>query len=105
MFQQLKNILGIKPTEDFDALVKDGAQIIDVRSKDEFNSGHVKGSINIPLQELSNQIGRIKKDKPVIVCCASGMRSGSAKDLLQSSGFTVINGGGWEGLSKKINKK
>jgi phage shock protein E len=105
MFQQLKNILGIKPSEDFDALVKQGAQIIDVRSKEEFNTGHIKGSINIPLQELVSHTGKIKKDKPVIVCCASGMRSASAKGMLQAKGFTVFNGGGWTSLSVKINQR
>lgn len=102
MFEQLKKMLGMQPPEDFAALVKAGAQIIDVRTREEFNSGHVKGSLNIPLQNLSAQLNKISKAKPVIVCCASGMRSGSAKTVLQSKGYTVYNGGGWTSLQRKI---
>lgn len=101
MLKLLRNLLG-GSTEDFGTLIKDGAQIIDVRSREEFSSGHLKGSLNIPLQELPRQLNKIRKEKPVIVCCASGMRSGSAKDLLQSKGYTVYNGGGWTGLERKL---
>jgi phage shock protein E len=101
MLQQLKNLFKGN-SEDFGALIREGAQIIDVRSKEEFNGGHLKGSVNIPLQDLSRQLAKIKKEKPVIVCCASGMRSGSAKDLLQSKGYKVYNGGGWSSLERKL---
>ena len=88
---------------DYAALVKEGAQIIDVRSTGEFASGHIKGSINIPLQVLGNNLSKIKKDKPVITCCASGMRSASAKNMLLSKGYTsVYNGGGWTSLNRKL---
>jgi len=88
---------------DYAALVKEGAQIIDVRSTGEFASGHIKGSINIPLQVLGNNLSKIKIDKPVITCCASGMRSASAKSLLLSKGYTsVYNGGGWTSLNRKL---
>jgi phage shock protein E len=103
MFQQLKNLFGGK-AEDFAALVKAGAQVIDVRSREEFSGGHLKGSVNIPLQELPRQLTKIKKEKPVIVCCASGMRSGSAKDLLKLKGYTVYNGGGWSSLERKLKE-
>lgn len=103
MFEQLKKMLGVQPSEDFAALVKAGAQIVDVRTREEFNGAHLKGSVNIPLQNLSAQLGKISKEKPVIVCCASGMRSGSAKTILQSKGYTVYNGGGWSSLKKKIS--
>jgi phage shock protein E len=102
MFDQLKKILGVQPPEDFAALVKGGAQIIDVRSKEEYSSGHLKGSVKIPLQSLQGQLNKISKEKPVIVCCASGMRSGSAKSVLQAKGYTVYNGGGWTSLERKI---
>jgi phage shock protein E len=101
MFKQLRNLLG-GSAEDFGALIKEGAQVIDVRSRDEYSSGHIKGSVNIPLQELSRQLNKIKKEKPVIVCCASGMRSSSAKDLLRSKGYVAYNGGGWTSLERKI---
>lgn len=103
MLNTIKNIFGIGPSADFKELVKNGAQIIDVRTRGEYASGHVKGSINIPLNELSSNIKKLKKDKPIITCCASGMRSASAKSTLQSLGFTEVhNGGGWMSLNGKI---
>lgn len=89
-------------TVDYNALIKSGAAIIDVRTPAEYKNGHIKGSINIPLQVLDKNIGKVNKDKPVITCCASGMRSGSAKSLLKSKGFDVYNGGGWMSLQQKL---
>ena len=104
MIESLKNLFGLGPGVNFSELKARGAQIIDVRSKDEYEGGHIKGSVNIPLPTLSNQLSRIKKDMPVITCCASGMRSATAKSILQSNGYTeVYNGGGWSGLHKKLN--
>lgn len=102
MLKKLGEMLGIKPEADFNELVKKGAQVVDVRSREEYASGHMKGSVNIPLPELQRSLAKISKNKPVIVCCASGMRSGSAKGLLQEKGFEVYNGGGWSGLQSKI---
>lgn len=104
MIQLIKNIFGIGPKTNYKELVQSGAQIIDVRTKQEFQGGHIKGSVNIPLQNLSNNLSKIKKDKPVITCCASGMRSASAKSILKSKGFSeVYNGGGWMSLQNKIS--
>ena len=84
-------------------LVAQGAQIVDVRTKAEFASGHIKGSINIPLQELEQGIKKLDFKKPVITCCASGMRSSAAKNFLKGKGFEqVVNGGGWMGLNRKL---
>lgn len=92
------------PATDYAELMKKGAQIIDVRTPAEFNDGHIKGSVNIPLDNLQKQLSKIKKNQPVITCCASGMRSGAAKQMLQASGYTeVYNGGGWAGLQNKLN--
>jgi len=103
MIDSLKQMLGFGPATDYHALLKKGAQIIDVRSPGEYQSGHIKGSVNIPLDVIGKQLSKIKKDKPVITCCASGMRSASAKQILKSSGFTeVYNGGGWIGLEGKL---
>lgn len=103
MLNSIKTALGFGPIADFKELVKNGAQIIDVRTRGEYASGHVKGSINIPLNELSSGIKKLKKDKPIITCCASGMRSSSAKATLLSLGFTEVhNGGGWMSLNGKV---
>lgn len=73
-----------------------GAVIIDVRTPGEYQGGHVKGSKNIPLDTISRRAKEIKNmNKPVILCCASGMRSGQATSMLKSAGVDCINGGGW----------
>ena len=102
MLQTLKNILGIGPKVDLGELIENGATIIDVRTRGEYSGGHIKGSLNIPLDQLSSNLKKIKsKDHPVITCCASGMRSGSAKNYLKSQGYTnVHNAGSWFNLRK-----
>lgn len=80
-----------------------GAIIIDVRSQGEFAGGHIKGAKNIPLNEIGNKINDIKKlNKPVIACCASGMRSSKATSILKQNGIDAINGGGWQSLQNKL---
>lgn len=104
MISKLKELLGIKPAPDYVQLLKEGGVIIDVRSSAEFADGHIKGSKNIPLQTLTVNLNKLKnKDRPVITCCATGMRSASARSILRSKGFTqVYNGGGWTSLNNKI---
>ena len=101
----LKNLFGLGTPTDYAQLVAEGATIIDVRSPREYSGGHIKGSINIPLGELAQNLTKLKKDKAIITCCASGMRSASAKNVLSANGFTqVYNGGGWSELQSKIAK-
>lgn len=103
MIATLKKLFGVGPATDYKALVAQGAVILDVRTKMEYQQGHIKGSINVPLNGLQAGIGKLKKDKPVITCCASGMRSAQAKGMLESYGFKeVYNGGGWFSLNSKI---
>jgi rhodanese-related sulfurtransferase len=104
MLQTIKNLLGFGPKVDYRDLMQKSAVIIDVRTANEFRGGHIKNAINIPLNNLASQVAKIKKDKPVITCCASGMRSASAKSFLQSNGFKeVYNGGSWMSLQHKIS--
>ena len=77
-----------------------GAVIIDVRSPAEFKSGHGKNSKNIPLDKINNEAAKIKAmNKPIIVCCRSGARSGQAASILKSKGIDVINGGPWQNVA------
>jgi len=103
MFESIKSLFSLEKT-DYAQLVKEGAIILDVRSKGEYASGHIKGSINISVDQLVSNLLKLKdKNKPIITCCASGMRSASAKNILKSNGFTnVYNGGGWSSLQNKI---
>ena len=103
MIKILKNIFGIGPAVNYNELVQNGAIILDVRTKGEYQGGHIKNSVNVPLDNLSNHISKLKKNKPIITCCASGMRSASAKSFLKSNGFEeVYNGGSWMSLQNKI---
>ncbi|MBV1777207.1 rhodanese-like domain-containing protein [Burkholderiaceae bacterium DAT-1] len=86
----------------------EGAVIIDVRSPAEYAGGHIEGSTNIPLDVLQHRIAQAcpDKDQALILCCASGMRSGSARNLLVQMGYThVTNGGGAGGLSMKLGRQ
>ena len=71
--------------------------ILDVRTEEEFVSGNVDGSINIPLDKVVDRVEELKQMQPLVVCCLSGGRSGQAAAYLQSLGCEeVYNGGGWE---------
>ncbi|MCU0373974.1 MAG: rhodanese-like domain-containing protein [Chitinophagaceae bacterium] len=102
MFANLfKKLFG--PGTDYKALVEKGAIIVDVRSPGEFKSGHIKGSVNIPLETVKQKAAELKKkNKPVITVCRSGNRSGMAKAVLAGNGIEVYNGGAWDSLQNKI---
>jgi rhodanese-related sulfurtransferase len=103
MLSAIKSLFGLGPKVNYKELIQRGAVIIDVRSKGEFASGHIKGAKNIPLDVLGNNLNGLDKSKPVITCCASGMRSGAAKGMLKSKGFNEVhNGGAWVSLNNKI---
>lgn len=81
------------------ALLQEGAQVVDVRSPAEFAAGHAAGSRNIPLPELDRQATTLDPNRWIIVCCASGTRSGIARRKLRGKGFNrVLNGGSWRNL-------
>lgn len=103
MIDAIKSLFG--SSVDYKELIKRGAIILDVRSAGEFQGGHVKGAMNIAVNELEGKLNKLpSKEVPIITCCASGMRSGSAKSLLLSKGYKeVYNGGGWMSLNGKIN--
>lgn len=99
----LLNALFGKSTNNVAEYLEKGAVILDVRTKNEYQGGHIKNAKHIPLQELGNRYNEIKKlNKPVIAYCASGMRSGSAASMLKSKGIDAINGGGISSLQRKI---
>ncbi|MEK0423387.1 MAG: hypothetical protein RLZ95_1297 [Bacteroidota bacterium] len=101
MFSFIKKLFG--PGTNFKALKEAGAIIIDVRSPQEFDRGHIKGSKNFPINIIQREVHSLKKmNKPVITVCQSGARSGMAKSILKAAGIEVYNGGSWHGLSKKL---
>lgn len=66
--------------------------ILDVRTKEEFDAGHIEGAIQIPVEELKNRVSEIEeyKDEPLLVYCRSGNRSSKAVDILVDNDFTNI---------------
>jgi rhodanese-related sulfurtransferase len=99
MLTLLKNLLVIGPKVDLNELMASGAVVVDVRTPAEYKDGHVKGSINLPLQTLNANLNKLKKDQVIITCCRSGSRSGMAKRMLKTKGFEQVhNGGAWTSL-------
>ena len=93
-----------KKTDYKKLLNEDGAVIIDVRSPQEFASGSVPGSENIPLGSIPGKTKKIKSlGVPVICVCASGMRSGGAKAQLAAAGVDAYNGGPWTKMLKYVD--
>lgn len=89
-------LFGLEDKADFKTLLENGAVLLDVRTKEEYRHGAAANSINIPLDRLYDNLSKLKKDKPIIVVCASGMRSRNAVAVLRSERFQeVYNGGRW----------
>ena len=85
--------------EDLKNIIENGALIVDVRTSEEFEGGHIPGSLNIPLDEIGVAMTWLQKDVPTVVVCASGARSSHAVMVLQANGFEkVYNGGAWNSL-------
>tara|TARA_B100001057_G_C22126519_1_gene672865 strand:+ start:53 stop:331 length:279 start_codon:yes stop_codon:yes gene_type:complete len=83
----------------------DKVTIVDVRTDHEFAGGRVENSINIPLNEIPNNIDKLKGMQPIVMCCAAGIRSGNAVDYLKQIGLEeVYNGGSWQQVLETINK-
>lgn len=99
------NIFGGSKNENLATLVNDGAFLVDVRSSGEFAEGNVKGSTNIPLDQVSSTLDKFKGKEKIVVFCRSGSRSSQAKAILEQNGFTnVTNGGSWEDVNAKLKK-
>ena len=102
MFEKLRKLFNIGPSVDFASLIANGALIIDVRTTGEYAGGHIKGSINIPLDSLDAYMAKPDKERPVITVCASGMRSAAARKLLLAKGCKEVhNAGSWRRLEKR----
>jgi phage shock protein E len=105
MFEFIKNIFAPKDNTKLIEAVANGALLVDVRSPQEFASGHVPGSINIPLDRIATSTDTFKEAKQIVVFCRSGNRSAAAKGLLNHKGFdNVINGGTWQDVNECLGK-
>ncbi len=84
------------------AVIAAGAIVVDVRTPAEFEAGHVKGAINIPFDQMGARAAEVgRKDKPVVIYCRTGRRSGIAGEELKKQGFSAIydfqSFGSWNG--------
>jgi rhodanese-related sulfurtransferase len=99
----LSLLFGKKETINFKEIIQEGGVVIDVRTGNEFKSGHIKNAKNISVQQLSSQLNKLDPKSPIITCCASGMRSASAVSILKKAGFRAYNGGSWQSLQNKLS--
>jgi phage shock protein E len=104
MLGLLKGIFGGN-TVNAKEMIKNGALVIDVREKDEWDGGHLPMAKHLPVGEVAARMKDVEqwaggdKTKPIVVYCASGGRSGRAQAQLANAGFTnVVNGGGYSSL-------
>ena len=89
-----------------ETLLAQGAPVIDVRSEAEFANGHAEGSINIPLHEVMPRLDEFKTMKqPLVLCCRSGNRSGTACSFLGMQGVECYNGGSWQEVQEAMGAK
>jgi rhodanese-related sulfurtransferase len=94
MINLLKRLFGTSAKPDLKLLIDEGAYLVDVRTPQEHAQSKVKGSVNIPLDSMSNHLAKFKDRKHIIVFCRSGNRSSQAKSILERNGFSnVVNGG------------
>ncbi len=100
----LSNLFSSRPNPVKEVL-QQGAVVIDVRTVGEFRSGNVAGSLNIPLDQIGSKMKKIKQmRKPIVLCCASGMRSASAAGMLKNAGVeSVYNGRTWGKVDRLLN--
>lgn len=103
MFNFFSNLFAQGDNTQLQAAINEGAYLVDVRTPGEFADGTAKGAVNIPLDQVQNQIAKFKNKKHIVVFCRSGSRSSQAKAILEKNGFTnVINGGTWQNVSALV---
>lgn len=103
MLQIINKLLGIDNQGITPELLRN-ASIIDVRSSQEFQQGHAAGTINIPLQNLDQNMEKLRQlPQPIVTCCVSGNRSGMAARQLRTKGLEALNGGSWQRVDHLLN--
>ena len=98
------NEFGSSAVQDLGQLIRNGAFLVDVRTPAEFSEGHVKGSVNIPLDTIPSNLEKFQGKGDIIVFCRSGNRSGQAKLILEANGILqVVNGGTWQYVNEFVH--
>jgi len=95
-----RKLFGLGPKVDYQELIANGAILIDVRSPAEYANGKPTNSRNIPLDTIGDKIEIIKRlNRPIVLVCQSGLRSGRATSMLKNNGINAYNGGGWHNFA------
>lgn len=104
MLDFIKKLLGQDSnTSNLAQIISEGAFLVDVRTPGEFQGGHVKGSVNIPLDTISANLKKFNDKKNIVVFCRSGNRSAQAKSILEQNGYNnVVNGGTWQNVAEYV---
>ncbi len=103
MFSFLKKLFGGGAVDNLSAMLAQGAILLDVRTREEYQAGHAPGSLNVPLQELDRHTLKLaNQKKAIITCCRSGNRSGIAAQKLRAAGIQAVNGGTWQHMAKAV---
>ncbi|NNF33267.1 MAG: rhodanese-like domain-containing protein [Saprospiraceae bacterium] len=103
MWQKIRDFFFSSSSPHFKELVDNGATLLDVRTKQEFDSAHIQNSIHIPLDQLEGRMKEIRKlQEPIVAYCRSGRRSGIAARMMKAQGFEAYNGGGMNKLKRKL---
>jgi rhodanese-related sulfurtransferase len=104
-----KYILGtgtrsIRPEKEIADLIRSGAYILDVRLGLEARKGIVPGATNIDLLFIKRHLGELPRDRTIVTYCKTGGRAGKARDILDRSGFKVVNGGSYDTILKIVEQ-
>lgn len=112
VLRKFRGISNVTPTRALQLLNHDDALVLDIRDLGEYKAGHIPDARHMPLSSLKDRLGELAKfkNKPVIVYCQTGNRSGSACALLKKNGFDAVHNlsGGlsaWQGANLPVKKK
>jgi phage shock protein E len=95
-----------KDMNEIQEYLKKEAVIIDVRTLEEWNEGHIKNAKHIVLNTIPNHLEEIKLlNKPIIAVCKSGARSDQASKFLSQNGVDAINGGSWQNVNQLLDSE
>lgn len=97
-------LFGSKKNGSLDEFLNQDYIILDVRTKNEYETDHIASALHIPINEIKQHIDKVKShNKPVIVHCQSGVRSAKGASILRKHGIKAVNGGGIASLRNKIS--
>ena len=88
------------PPEEVAKLIKQGALLVDVRTKLEAKKGIAPGATHISLFTLKRRMDELPRDRNIVLYCGTGGRAGKAKQVLEAAGFKAFNGGGYQTILK-----